>query len=225
MLSSPRGCSYPELVVIKRKDGMGFCFSYRSPDDFRRAAESFLRPIRKTIDDKTAGDKTQRPDRDDLPVTAARNFLGQVFDGTLEEVFSPDSIRWVAAACIQESFAADAIPQVAVIEQDAEGMIVRSGNEFLDHQGFPRAVVVGLPCEGGGAARFYETAADFERAGRNKADASCWLPQIIHRLYSRTPSVMMGRPRIRPGGAMTVECQGMGFGLSAPLAERSIGSG
>ena len=222
MPSSPQGYSYPELVVIKKKDGMGFCFTYRSPDDFRHAAEAFLRPIRKTISDKTAKVPTHRLDLADLPITAARNFLKQVFDGTLETVFSPDSIRWVAAACIQESFASDAIPQVAVIEQDARGMIVRSGDEFLDHQGFPRAVVIGLPREGGGEARFYETAAGFEQAGQSKLSDACWLPQIIHRLYSQTPSVMMGRPRIRPDGVMAVECQGMDFGLDAPLAERAV---
>lgn len=224
MLSSPQGYSCPELVVIKRKDGVGFCFTYRSPDNFRDAAEAFLRPIRKTISDKTSKGQTCRLDLADLPIAAAKNFLGQVFDGTLETVFLPDSVRWVAAACIQESFSSDAIPRVAVIEQGAHGMIVRSGNEFLDHQGFPRAVVIGLPCEGGGEARFYETAADFEQAGQDKPSDSCWLPQIIHRLYFQTPSVMMGRPRIRPDGVMTVECQGMGFGSGAPLAERSIGT-
>ncbi len=220
MSSSHQGYSYPELVVIKKKDGRGFCFTYRSAEDFRHAAESFLRPIRKTISDKTETNPVHRLELSDMPITAARNFLKQVFDGTLESVFSSDSIRWVAAACIQESFASDAIPQVAVIEQDVRGMIVRAGDEFMDHKGFPRTVVIGLPKEGGGEAYFYESMADFSSAGESKLSDACWLPQIIHRLYEKTPTVMMGRPRIRADGVMAVECQGMDFGRDAPLRER-----
>ncbi len=220
MSSAQQGYSYPELVVIKKKDGRGFCFTYRSVEDFRHAAEAFLRPIRKTISEKTETNPVHRLELSDLPIAAARNFLKQVFDGTLEMVFSPDSIRWVAAACIQESFASDAIPQVAVIEQDVRGMIVRGGDEFLEHEGFPRAVVIGLPREGGGEAYFYDHADAFSQAGESKLSDSCWLPQIIHRLYERMPTVMMGRPRVRADGVMAVECQGMDFGRDAMPRER-----
>lgn len=142
MLSSPQGFSCTERVAIKREDDAGFCFTDRSPDDFRDAAAAFLCPIRKTMRDRAAGGQTHWPDRDGLLAAALRNFPGQVFDGTLETVCSPDRIRRGVADHVSSVF----------------------------------------------------------------PDAHCDDGTTVH-------------------GAMTVECQGMGFRSNVSLVERSHGTG
>ncbi len=80
-------------------------------------------------------------------------------------------------------------------------------------------VVDGLPH--GGEAHFFDTPEQFARAGESHPDQSCWLPQIVYRLYSRTPPVMLGHPRRdAAAGSNSVACRGMNFGLQAPLVER-----
>jgi hypothetical protein len=112
------------------------------------------------------------------------------------------------------------VPRVLMIERRDSRLSVRPAIEFLRHPGHPLAVVVdGLPH--GGEAHFFDTSDQYRRAGETHPDQSCWLPQIVYRLYSRTPSVMLGHPmRNAAAEANSVACRGMTFGLPAPLVER-----
>lgn len=210
---------YPEAVFIQRADRRGFGFFFLSGEDFTHAADSFLRPIGDVIAQKAAAGADRRA----LRLAAARNFLAQIFDGTLEEVFAADSIRWVAAACLRETFTAPgSMPRVAVIDRSDGQVTVRPGSEYHDHPGWPRAVVIGRKREGGGPAWFFDSEDQYDGLGQTAPSRENWLVPIIWRLYARTPSVMTGAPKSDgDGGKVGIECAGLGFGAQIPLVERS----
>jgi len=100
-------------------------------------------------------------------------------------------------------------------------LAVRPGTEYLRHPGHPMAVVVDSGPHGGDA-QFFATGEEFRRAAERQADTRSWLPQIVYRLYERTPSVVAGRPLRNLGSESTsVEFRAITFGQKAPLIERT----
>lgn len=212
--------TYPQAVMVKKTDGAGYGFFFNSETDFVASAEAFLTPINNTIEEKLA-DKKNQADSSELRLAAALSFLSQYFDGTLDDFFSADAMRWVAAACASQLFHSKDMPSVIVVEQDGDKVGVREGEEFMDDPGFPKAVVVGRPQEGGGAAQFFESEKDYTALGQSTPTESVWLPQILFRLYERTPVVMAGVPkRNQDSETLGVECQGLSFSGDADPIER-----
>jgi hypothetical protein len=90
----------------------------------------------------------------------------------------------------------------------------------MRHPGHPLAIVVEGDAHGG-EARFFATADDYREVGESTPTPQCWLPQIVYRLYRRTPSVVVGRPGVDRGtGEHNVACRGLSFGMGAALEER-----
>lgn len=207
---------FPEAVFVKRPDRTGYGFFFSGEPDFRAAVESFTTPILRSF----AGEPVPgQPDPKEHLKTASYTLLGQAFDRSAPPELGPEGISRAVAAMVRQHFAT-AVPRVLLIEQRDTRFSIRPAIEFLRHPGFPLAVVVdGLPH--GGEAHFFDTAEQFEQAGESHPDQSCWLPQIVYRLYSRTPSVMLGHPmRDAAEGSNKIACRGLNFGLPAPLVER-----
>lgn len=114
-------------------------------------------------------------------------------------------------------------PRVVVIENEDEGsgIVIREGEEFLDHPGWPMAVVIGHPAVGGGPASFFSSQTSFENTAKQPMSEDIWLPQIVDRLYEVTPSVVMGLPKAGKDGKMEVQCRALAFGAKAELRERA----
>ncbi|MEQ9447900.1 MAG: hypothetical protein RLN70_03225, partial [Rhodospirillaceae bacterium] len=131
------------------------------------------------------------------------------------------------AAAVREKFREEAdegaMPRVVSIARSASdgGIAIRSGSEYLDHPGFPMAVIVGKPSAGGGPAHFFADRSSYEKMGETEPTQECWLPQIVFRLYVQTPSVVMGMPKAGKDGDMAVECRALAFGRKAKLEERT----
>ena len=216
--ASPR---YPQMVLLKKTDGTGFGFTFLSNADFTHAAGLFLGPVIKDM--AARGQAPTGPDDRRLEA-AAHDVLVSMFGGTLDPGQAIETVRWLAAAFVREYYRlnGEPPPQVVVVERLAGDVAARSGAEYLAHPGHPLAVVVGHPNEGGGPCHFFDTPEDYRQAGTGAPTDSCWLPQILYRLYAATPSVMMGRPRAQDEGASVgVECNGVTFGRPAPLVERA----
>jgi len=213
---------YPQAVMVKKPDGTGFGFFFSSLDDFNASAEAFLKPINATITKRLKDAAGKAPlETGDMQLAAALSFLSQYLDGTLDEVFSADSIRWIAAAGVRAIFGSQPFPSVLVIEDDAGKVEVREGDEFLNDPGYPLAVVVGRPDEGGGTAQFFSAAKDYEAVGASEPTEKVWLPQILFRLYKRTPAVMTGVPtRAQNSERVGMECRGLSFCGTAEAVER-----
>ena len=207
---------FPEAVFLRRPDNTGYGFFFHGEDDFRAAAESFTRPILRSFD----GDPVRgQPDPQDHLKTAVATFLGQAFDHAVPSEVGAEGISRAAAACLRDVFSGP-VPRVVVVERKSGRINVRPGIEFMRHPGFPLAVVVDADAHGG-EALFFNTAGDFRAAGERAPSARCWLPQIVYRLYRRTPSVMVGRPLVDRGtGNHSVAFRSINFGLNAPLEER-----
>ena len=207
---------FPEAVFLKREDRTGYGFFFSSESDFRAAVDSFTTPIlRSFVGEAVPG----QPDPADHLKLAAATLLGQAFDRTAPPELGPEGISRAVAAVVRQHFAT-AVPRVLLIERREGRLSVRPAIEFLRHPGHPLAVVVdGLPH--GGEAHFFDSPAEFRDTGESSPDQKCWLPQIVYRLYSRTPSVMLGHPlRDNEAGTNSVACRGMNFGLPGPLVER-----
>ena len=145
------------------------------------------------------------PAGSDQPADAVQDLTAAYLRATEAGAAGRLSLRW---SCGRPRLAGD--------------VAARSGAEYLAHPGHPLAVVVGHPNEGGGPCHFFDTPEDYRQAGTGAPTDSCWLPQILYRLYAATPSVMMGRPRAQDEGASVgVECNGVTFGRPAPLVERA----
>ena len=207
---------FPEAVFLKREDRTGYGFFFSSEADFRAAVDSFTTPILRSF---TGEPVPGQPDPKEHLKLAAATLLGQAFDRTAPPELGPEGISRAVAAVVRQHFAT-AVPRVLLIERRDGRLSVRPAIEFLRHPGHPLAVVVdGLPH--GGEAHFYSSPAEFRDAGESHPDQNCWLPQIVYRLYSRTPSVMLGHPiRDNAAGTNSVACRGMNFGLPGPLVER-----
>ncbi|MDX2224774.1 MAG: hypothetical protein SFV21_18620 [Rhodospirillaceae bacterium] len=208
--------THPDVIFVKPDAASGYGFTYLSAGDFLRAAENFMRPAVKAtgID---AADAEQRR-------SLAYDYLWRYFLEPDARSFQRDNVRWIVAAAVREKYGADGpVPQVISIERTAEGGVtIRDAQEYLDHPGFPLAVIVGKPAKGGGLAHFFASRAAYEAAGAAGLSDDMWLPQIVYRLYAETPSVVMGLPRSGGEGKMAVECMALGFGRKANLVERAM---
>lgn len=209
---------HPDVILVEVQPGEGFGFTYLSVADFDVAADHFLLPAVKfaALDPHDAEQRR----------TVAYDFLWRYFNKPHAKGYFRENVRWIAAAAVREKFLEEgkvgAMPRVIVISRKAgDGRIaIRPGGEYLDHPGFPLAVVVGKPAGGGGQAHFFARREDWERVGQSAPTQDVWLPQIIYRLYSETPSVVMGMPKTGKDGDMAVECRALAFGQKAKLVER-----
>jgi hypothetical protein len=207
---------FPEAVFLRRPDKSGYGFFFQNEADFTRAIDSFTTPILRSF----AGEPVPgQPEPEDHLRNAIATLIGQAFDNSFSPDLGPEGISRAAAAFVRQVFAR-AVPRVVLIERQDNKLSARPAIEFLRHPGHPLAIVVdGAPH--GGEAHFFASEEEYRRVGESQPDQRCWLPQIVYRLYSRTPSVMLGHP-MRGGepGANKVAFRGLTFGLQAPLVER-----
>jgi hypothetical protein len=207
---------HPDVILLKLQDSKGYGFTYLSATEFNRAAVRFLKPGVKAAGIDLNNDEQRR--------TFAYDYLWRVFFEPDAQVFVRDTVRWIAAAATREKFAnpTESVPRVISIERKVDGgIVIRDAKEYLTHPGFPMAVILGKPAKGGGAAHFFADRAAFEAAGQTALTDEMWLPQIVYRLYSETPSVVLGLPRTGSTGQMGVECRALAFGAPAKLVERA----
>ena len=210
--------THPDLILLEVKPGAGFGFTYLSPEDFDYAADHFLLPAVKYADLDINNPEQRR--------TVAYDFVWRYFNKPDAKGYFRENVRWIAAAATREKFADErargAMPRVVHIARKAEvgGIVIRDAQEYLEHPGYPLAVIVGKPQHGGGDAQFFASRAAFETQGQAKPTQEVWLPQIVYRLYAETPSVVMGMPKQEKSGDMGVECRALGFGRAAKLVER-----
>lgn len=206
---------HPDIIFLRRANNTGYGFFYSSDADFKHAADSFTLPVLRTF---RGPPLPNQPDPQDHLRAAIATFLVQAFDRKVAPEIGAEGISRAAAAFARQAFRG-AVPPVAMIERGGGRLNLRPAPEFLRHPGHPLAVVV----EGdthGGDARFFANEEEFRRTGESQANARCWLPQIIYRLYARTPSVMVGKPITDDAGRTAVECRALFLGVPAPLFER-----
>jgi hypothetical protein len=214
---------HPDLILLEVLEGEGFGFTYLSIDDFDYAADHFMLPAVKYA----SADISDAEARREL----AYDFLWRYFSKPDAKGYYRDNVRWIAAAAVREKFAAEAeagkMPRVIVIERkgsgESGGIVIRDAHEYLEHPGYPLAMIVGKPQNGGGAAQFFKSREVYEKIGASAPTQAVWLPQIVFRLYAQTPSVVMGLPKPGPKGEMGVECMALAFGERAKLVERKAG--
>lgn len=209
---------HPDVILVEVQPGEGFGFTYLSVSDFDIAADHFLLPAVKfaSLDPNNAEQRR----------TVAYDFLWRYFNKPQAKGYFRENVRWIAAAAVREKFLDEGMkgvmPRVVVIARTGDGGIgIRPGTEYLEHPGFPLAVVVGKPAAGGGQAHFFARREDYERVGQSAPSQDVWLPQIVYRLYAETPSVVMGMPKTGKDGDMAVECRALAFGQKAKLVERA----
>jgi len=208
---------YPEAVLLDRGDGTGYGFFFKNEADFSRAVESFSKPILRSFQGQPI---PNQPDPQDHLRTAIATLIAQAFDRTVARSAGPEAVSWAVAACVRTTYTS-AMPLAIVIERREGKLAVRSGEEYLRHPGHPMAVVVHAGPHGGDA-QFFASDAEFQRAATREPNERSWLPQIVYRLYERTPSVVAGRPlRDLGSGKTNVEFRTVTFGKNAPLIERA----
>ncbi|PKU22216.1 hypothetical protein [Telmatospirillum siberiense] len=208
--------TFPEAVFLRRPDETGYGFFFHGEEDFRHAADSFSKPVLQSF----AGEPVPgQPDPQEHLKVAIATFIGQAFDKAVPDEVGAEGISRAIAACIRHAFKGS-IPRVVVVEHKKGRISLRPGIEFMRHPGHPLAVVVDADAHGG-EARFFSSVEHFRKVGESEPNPRCWLPQIVYRLYDRTPSVIAGRPSVdRTTGKHNVECRGLSFGVKAPLEER-----
>jgi len=201
-------------------DTEGFGFTYLSPEDFDLAADHVMLPALQYAK-ADAGDAKARRE-------LAYDFLWGYFNKPQGKGYFRENVRWIAAAAVREKFLEESqagkMPRVVVIARkkgEDGGIVIRDAHEYLEHPGFPLALIVGKPQHGGGQAQFFADQAAYEKAAQTKTTQDIWLPQIVYRLYAKTPSVVMGIPKPGNKGEMSVECRALGFGRTAALVERA----
>ena len=214
-----RARRHPDLVLLQVVEGEGFGFTYLSPEDFEYAADHFMLPAVKYAE-VDVSDPEQRRE-------LAYDFLWRYFSKPQRKGYFRENVRWIAAAAVREKFAKEAaagkMPRVVIITRkggEGGGIVIRDAHEYLEHPGYPLALIVGKPSAGGGAAHFFASRAAYEKVGSSPPSQEMWLPQIVYRLYAETPSVVMGIPRPGKKGDMGVECVALAFGERAKLVER-----
>jgi hypothetical protein len=208
---------FPEVVFLRRSDGTGYGFFYYSEVDFIHAADSFSTPIlRSFVGEPVPG----QPEPQAHLKTAIATFIGQAFDKAIPREVGAEGVSRAVAASVRATFGAK-VPRVVVLEHKDGRLNIRPGIEFMRHPGHPLAVIVDADAHGGDA-RFFASAEDFAKIGQTPANARCWLPQIVYRLYARTPSVVAGKPVVdQASGKTSVAFRGVSFGIKAPLQERA----
>ncbi len=208
---------FPEAVFLRREDGTGYGFFFKSEADFKRAVESFSKPILRSFQGKPI---PNQPDPEQHLRTAIATFVSQAFDRTLPRGVGPEGVSRGVAACVKLNFSVQ-VPRVVVVERRQGKIAVRPGLEFARHPGHPLAVVVDAATHGG-EAQFFATAESYRKAADAPPDARSFLPQIVYRLYSSTPSVMAGKPLRDEGGkASKVEFRALNFGAKVTPVERA----
>lgn len=208
---------FPEAVFLHRGDGTGYGFFFNSEADFTRAIDSFSKPILRSFQGEPI---PNQPDPHDHLRTAIATLIGEAFDRSVPGDAGPEAVSRAVAACVRETYRR-AVPQVVVLERREGKLAVRAGDEYLNHPGYPLAVVVHAGPHGG-AAHFYQSRDAYQSAAERQPDTRTWLPQIVFRLYARTPSVVAGKPiRDLNSGSTSVEFRALSFGQDAPLVERT----
>jgi len=214
---------HPEVIFIKRLDGTGYGFFYSTPAQFDNAANGFIYPIKERIK-KESEEKNETPtNAQELCFKASVATIAKVFDPNWDDEPGIDAARCVAASCAAEATWPETIPQCIVIEQVGDEVILREGFEFLEHPGYPLCVVLGSKADGGGMCSFFDTEDEFRLFATKPPSKGVWLPQLIYRLYKRTPSIMTGLPTppAEEGQGVGVECHAFTLNRKGQLIERA----
>jgi len=208
---------FPAAVFLRRPDKSGYGFFFSSEKDFNQAIDSFTAPILRSF----AGEPVPgQPEPRDHLKSAIVTLIGQAFDHSVSPDLGPEGISRAVAAFVRQIFAS-AVPRVVLIERRDNKLAARPAIEFLRHPGHPLAIVLDGAVHGGDA-HFFASEADYRSVAQSVPTERCWLPQIVYRLYSKTPSVMLGHPmRGNAADDNKVAFRGLSFGLPAPLAERA----
>ena len=212
---------FPEVIFIKRLDGTGYGFFYSTVAQFQNAAHGFIAPIKERIEKESK-------ERGELPM-AAEELRFKASISSMEKVFEPnwidqegiDGARCVAASCVIETKWEGETPSVIVIEQAADEITIREGFEFLEHPGYPLGVVIGSKQDGGGLCTFFDSLDEFKQVAAKAPSENTWMPQVIYRLYVKTPSIMTGIPvPSESGKGVGVECNAYTLNRKGQLIER-----
>lgn len=206
--------AHPDAIFVKFTGNQGFGFTYIDEETFAACADHFL----------AIALSREEEDTPEIRKQACHDQLWRVFADPMGEQYSWHNVRWIAAAAVRDKFGFEGpTPRVVVIEnaEEGSGIVIRSGEEFLEHPGWPMALVIGHPAVGGGPATFYSSRGSFEVQAKQTMSEDVWLPQIVDRLYEVTPSVVMGMPKAGKDGKMQVQCRALSFGAKAALKERA----
>ena len=155
---------HPDAILVRVRGTSGFGFTYLSEGDFDLAADHFLLPALQ-YSGTDPGDAEQRR-------TLAYDFLWRYFAKPQAKEFFRENIRWIAAGAAREKFRHEAelgtVPRVMVIERRSgdDGIVIRAAPEYLEHPGFPLAVIVGKATYGGGPAHFFDSEARLPKSAR-----------------------------------------------------------
>ncbi len=214
---------HPEVIFVKRLDGTGYGFFYSTPAQFDNAANGFIYPIKERIKQEAKAKNELPMNADELCLKASITSIEKVFDPNWDDPAGIDGTRCVAASCVAETKWDDVIPQCIVIEQAGDEIVIREGFEFLEHPGYPLCVVIGSKADGGGLCTFFDTEEEFRAHATKPPSDKVWLPQLIYRLYKRTPSIMTGipTPPSEEGKGVGVECHAYTLNRKGQLIERA----
>lgn len=213
---------HPEVIFVKRLDGSGYGFFYSTPAQFDNAANGFIGPIKAKITEESEKDGKLKADANALCLKAAQTAIENVFESGWNDYEGLDGTRCVAASLAQETKWEGEIPSCLVIEKVGDDTIIREGFEFMEHPGYPLAIIIGSKQDGGGLATFFDSFDEFKQVASKPASQSCWLPQLIYRLYVKTPSIMTGVPTPPSEGktGIGVECYAYTLNRQGHLIER-----
>lgn len=213
---------HPEVIFVKRLDGTGYGFFYSTPAQFDNAANGFIYPIKERIRQESEEKQKTPNNADELCLKAALTSIEKVFDPNWDDAAGIDAARCVAASCVAEYKWQELVPQCVVIEQVGDDVTLREGFEFLEHPGYPLAIILGAKAEGGGLCTFFDTPEEFKRLASKPPTPQVWLPQLIYRLYRRTPSIMTGLPTppTNENQGVGVECHAFTLNRKGQLIER-----
>lgn len=206
--------AHPDAIFVRFGGAKGYGFTYIDEEAFAACADHFL----------AIALAREEEDTEEVRRTACHDQLWRVFADPNGEQYTWHNVRWIAAAATRDKYGYEGpIPRIVVIEnaEDDSGIVIRPGEEYLNHPGWPMALIVGHPATGGGPATFYESRDSFEADAGQAMSDKVWLPQIVDRLYEVTPSVVMGMPKSGKDGKMQVQCRSLAFGVKAELKERS----
>ncbi len=205
---------HPDAIFVRFTGEKGFGFTYIDEEAYAAAADHFLAIALAHEENDTSEVRRQ----------FCHDQLWRVFADPMGEQYTWHNVRWIAAAAVRDKYGYEReTPRVVVIEnaEDDAGIVIRAGDEYMDHPGWPKALIVGHPAIGGGPATFFSSKEDFELLADRPMSDELWLPQIVNRLYEVTPSVVMGMPKSDKGGKMQVQCRAVAFGTKAALKERA----
>jgi len=212
---------FPEIIFIKRLDGTGYGFFYSTMAQFQNAAHGFIAPIKERIEKESQDHKELPMSPEELTLKASINSLEKVFEPNWNDQEGIDGTRCVAASCVAETKWIDEIPSAIVIEQAGDEITIREGFEFMEHPGYPLAVVIGSKQDGGGLCTFFDAPSEFKQVATKAPTENTWMPQLIYRLYSKTPSIMTGIPvPSETGKGVGVECNAYTLNRKGQLIER-----